>query len=446
MGRVILSAGHGGYENGTQDPGTIAGGTTEAQEMIRLRDAMVSELRSRRVSVLSVPDDLSQQQTIAWINTRARTGDIALEVHANAAPNPAAKGASVYYIANNATRASDADQLLRALITYLPVVSSRGAQPDSNGGVGRLAFCREIVVPSLLAEVGFLTNPDDRALIQNRRPDLAAGLVVGLVDWLARNGDSTTSAYPEIGIVINGKPHGEPGILVEGNAYIPIDLADSLGVNLARSTQVRRVLYNGVVHVRAIELREHNISVGWDNPSRSVILRSILSICIDRVNKIVGHGYTTPFQMQAFLAKANPGVDRQYPDLSKLYQEEGSIEGINYDIAFAQMCVETDYLRFRQDLSPAQNNFGNLGSADGRTSAVFATARLGVRAHIQHLKAYASTEALVQQPPIDPRFRFVTRGVAPEIEQLSGRWSPELNYGDQILAALRRLYESAGLL
>jgi len=275
MGRVILSAGHGGYENGTQDPGTIAGGTTEAQEMIRLRDAMVSELRSRRVSVLSVPDDLSQQQTIEWINTRARTGDVALEVHANAAPNPTAKGASVYHIANNATRASDADQLLRALITYLPVVSSRGAQPDSNGGVGRLAFCREIAVPSLLVEVGFLTNPDDRALIQNRREDLATGLVAGLVDWLVRYSGSTTSAYPEIGIVINGKPHGEPGILVEGNAYIPIDLADSLGVNLARSTQVRRVLYNGVVHVRAIELREHNISVGWDNPSRSVILRSI---------------------------------------------------------------------------------------------------------------------------------------------------------------------------
>jgi len=446
MGRVILSAGHGGYENGTYDPGSIAGGLTEAQETIRLRDAMVSDLRSRRVSVLSVPDDLSQQQTLEWINTRARVGDVALELHANAAPNPEAKGASVYYITNNDERARDARQLLGALVAYLPVLSSRGAQPDTAGGVGRLAFCREIVVPSLLVEVGFLTNPNDRALIQNRREDIAAGLSAGLVDWLERVNGTSTSVYPEIGIIINGQTNGEPGILVEGNAYIPIDLADRLGVNLAQSPQVRRILYNGVVHVRAIALREYNISVGWDNPSRSVVLRSILSICIDRVNRIIGHGNTTPFQMKAFLGTENSAGERQFSDLPTLYEDEGKIEGINYDIAFAQMCVETDFLRFRQDLKPSQNNFGNLGAADGRSSgASFASARLGVRAHIQHLKAYASHEPLVQAQ-VDPRFRFVTRGVAPTLEQLSGRWSPELDYGDRVLAMLRRLYESAGLL
>jgi hypothetical protein len=68
-----------------------------------------------------------------------------------------------------------------------------------------------------------------------------------------------------------------------------------------------------------------------------------------------------------------------------------------------------------------------------------------VRAHIQHLKAYASLEPLVQQE-VDPRFRFVTRGVAPLVHQLSGRWSADLDYGTKITAILRRLYESANLL
>ncbi|PLZ82487.1 hypothetical protein CBP20_05230 [Fischerella thermalis WC213] len=61
------------------------------------------------------------------------------------------------------------------------------------------------------------------------------------------------------------------------------------------------------------------------------------------------------------------------------------------------------------------------------------------------MKAYASLEPLVQDV-VDPRFRFVTRGIAPLVGQLSGRWSADLNYGDKIMAMLKRLYESAGLM
>jgi hypothetical protein len=106
--------------------------------------------------------------------------------------------------------------------------------------------------------------------------------------------------------------------------------------------------------------------------------------------------------------------------------------------------VETNFLRFGGDLKPSQNNFGGLGSVGGDPEgATFPSARLGVRAHIQQLKAYASLEPLVQEV-VSPRFRFVTRGIAPLVQQLSGRWSADLNYGDRIMAVLRRLYESAG--
>jgi hypothetical protein len=68
-----------------------------------------------------------------------------------------------------------------------------------------------------------------------------------------------------------------------------------------------------------------------------------------------------------------------------------------------------------------------------------------VRAHIQHLKAYASTDPVIQDI-VDPRFRFITRGVAPLLALLGGRWSAELNYGDRILALVRRLYEASQIL
>jgi hypothetical protein len=136
----------------------------------------------------------------------------------------------------------------------------------------------------------------------------------------------------------------------------------------------------------------------------------------------------------------------RFSDIAKLYREEAAIEGVNYDIAFCQMCVETGFLRFGDDIKPEQNNFAGLGTIGGGSqAATFESARIGVRAHVQHLKAYASLEPLVQDV-VDPRFRFVTRGIAPLVGQLSGRWSADLNYGDKIMAMLKRLYESAGLM
>ena len=72
MAQIFISAGHGGIENGVRDPGAQIAGTTEAQEMIALRDLVVPELRSRGYDVFSVPDDLSLAQSIGWINARAQ--------------------------------------------------------------------------------------------------------------------------------------------------------------------------------------------------------------------------------------------------------------------------------------------------------------------------------------------------------------------------------------
>lgn len=444
MGRIFISAGHGGG-----DAGAIAGGTTEAQEMILLRDQILPELRSRGFEVLSVPDNLTSRQSISWINARDRTGDIALEIHADAFNNPGTRGACVFHIANNTERKSQAEMLLLALLRRVPQLPSRGAKPDTATGVGRLAFCRDTTIPSMLMEVGFLTNPDDRFLIQNRRRDIALGIADGLAAWsraIGGGGNPQTTTYPPINININNQTYAEKGVLINSNAYIPIDLVDRLGVNLTNAPNVRRVQYRGVVYVKAIELRDFNISIAWDNNSRTVSLRSILQVCVGQIDKIMANGNASEVQLMMFLKANNENALAQFPDLPKLYREEAAIEGVNHDVAFCQMCVETGFLRFGSDISPSQNNFASLGTVGGGSEgASFPSARIGVRAHIQHLKAYASLEPLVQEL-VDPRFRFVTRGVAPLVDQLSGRWAADLKYGSRILATVRRLYEASGLL
>lgn len=452
MGRIFISAGHGGIEQGISDPGSKVGSTNEATEMILLRDLVVPELRSRGFEVLSVPDDLSASQTIQWINARSRSGDVALEIHADSFSNPDVRGTTAFYIANNTERKKHAELLLLALVRRLPQLPNRGAKPDTATGIGRIAFCRDTTLPSILMEVGFLSNPDDRSLLQNRRRDMALGIADGLAAWSrevsgTQPGNSTNPTYLPINIRINNQTYAEQGVLINSNAYIPIDLVDQLGINLANNPEVRRVQYGSVVYVKAIELRDFHISVNWDNLSRTVILRSILAICPGQIDRIMGHGNTSEVQLMMFLKANNENALTQFSDLPKLYREEATTEGVNYDIAFSQMCVETDYLRFSNNIKASQNNFGGLGAVGGGTEgATFPSARLGVRAHVQQLKAYASLEPLVQLPPVSPRFGFVTRGIAPLVSQLSGRWSADLQYGDRIMAILKRLYESAGLL
>jgi hypothetical protein len=452
MGKILISAGHGGNENGSLDMGVTVPGTSEAAEMIRIRDLVVPELRSRGFEVLAVPDDLSNEQTLSWINTRCAFNDVAFEIHGGAASSPGARGASVFYIANNEVRKSHAELLLLALLRRIPQLPSRGARPDTNTGTGSLTFTRRLACPSLLMEVGYLTNPDDLGLIQNRRRDIALGIADGLASWSrAVAGDDSgadTQRFPEINISVNGGLYDEKGIIINNNAYVPIDLADQLGIDIASDPNVRRVRYRGVVYVKAIDLREYNVAVGWDATTRTVTLKTMnsLPICEDQLARIMGKGITSDIQMLMFLKANNESATEPYKDLPRFYREEALIEGVNHDIAFCQMCLETSYLRFSGSLQPEDNNFGGIGAVAGDSGDItFNDPRIGVRAHIQHLKAYGNTEPLVQEV-VDPRFRFVRRGVAPFVTGLSGRWDPDPQYGPKIIAILRRLYESAGLL
>ncbi len=198
MGRIFIDAGHS-----SRDPGAIVGGTTEAKEMILLCNLVVGKLQNRGFDVLSVPDPLSMSSTIQWINAQGRRGDVALEIRANAYHNPNVQGAAVFYIANNPQRQKDAELLLNALLSRVAQLRSRGAKPDTIQGVGFLTFCRDIVLPSLVMEVGFLTNDLDRFLLQNRRGDFAVGIADGLDTWsrdVSGTGPPLWRGYSQIGI------------------------------------------------------------------------------------------------------------------------------------------------------------------------------------------------------------------------------------------------------
>jgi len=156
---------------------------------------------------------------------------------------------------------------------------------------------------------------------------------------------------------------------------------------------------------------------------------------------ILGKGESGAEKLVSFFLSENKNADREYiKELANHYIAEAETEGINHDIAFAQMCLETGFLRFGGLVSPEMNNFCGLGSTGpGVPGASFPTAQLGIRAHIQHLQAYASSQPL-QGELIDPRYHFVRRGSVPEVQGLAGTWAADRNYAEKIETILGRLY------
>jgi len=157
---------------------------------------------------------------------------------------------------------------------------------------------------------------------------------------------------------------------------------------------------------------------------------------------IMGQGKVGMDKMAYFLVKNNSGMPNSYARMiSRLYVEEASFEGVNHDIAFTQMCLETGYLKFGGDVKPEQYNFAGLGAVgNGAPGLSFPDARTGVRAHIQHLKAYGSEDPLNLEL-VNPRFRFVRRGIAPTYEGLAGTWAADRQYAVKINNILNRLYD-----
>ena len=160
------------------------------------------------------------------------------------------------------------------------------------------------------------------------------------------------------------------------------------------------------------------------------------SCTTDQLMAISGKTTVTASQIEKYFKAKGATYPAYYaetdaPTLEKfcqIYVEEANAEGINGAIAFTQAMKETAWLKFGGDVKIEQNNFAGLGTTGGGVAgASFTTVREGIRAQIQHLKAYGSKDALKNEC-VDPRFSLVTRGSAPYVEWLGQKENPN-GYG-----------------
>jgi hypothetical protein len=177
------------------------------------------------------------------------------------------------------------------------------------------------------------------------------------------------------------------------------------------------------------------------SPARSEARQHV----VDNRLLLEGQPVVTQGQAVAFVKSVHPSPRLQcsIEDLVRYYYQEGAREGIRADLAISQALLETGFFRYGGAVQPEQNNFCGLGSVSGgHRGASFATPEIGVRAHIQHLLAYAS-----KRPPrvaiVDPRYKMVTGlpqifGSCHALDDLDGKWAAG---GVPYSARIRNIYE-----
>lgn len=142
------------------------------------------------------------------------------------------------------------------------------------------------------------------------------------------------------------------------------------------------------------------------------------------------------------LAKGGASTINQF---AQIFYEEATAEGVRAEVAFTQCMKETGFLKYGGDVLPNQYNFAGIGATGAVHGASFANVRMGIRAQIQHLKAYGSISPLTN-PCVDPRFNLVKRGSAQYVEWLGIKenpngygWATSKSYGHDIVSMVNSL-------
>lgn len=161
--------------------------------------------------------------------------------------------------------------------------------------------------------------------------------------------------------------------------------------------------------------------------------------------ELLGEGIKDKNQLSEFFLSHNPDYDKsKITKMAELYISESKTENINSDVAFVQMCLETGFLKFGNLVTPEMNNFCGLGAiSPEQPGEVFPDVQTGIRAHVQHLQAYAtSADVSLNNALVDPRYNWVHKTKnAKTIFDLAGNWAADKEYGNKLENLLSELEE-----
>ncbi len=396
---VVLDPGHGG-----SDPGACKYGLREADLTLKIAQYCKSKLEEySHVEVYmtrTADTDNNLANRVAY--AKKFNPDVFVSIHINAVGGQHG-GAEVYYPNGN----------------YIPGIGTEGKE------------LAEVIQQKLVA-LG----------LYNR------GIKIRNTEDGSQYPDGSPSDY--LGVIKRSKEAGFPAVLIE-HAFI--DNYGDVYNFLSREDKVKEMGYADATAIAEY----YGLSKNGNYGSKATIADTIRTAYDGGTSEALTPIMTTPttsVDRMVSYYKSNATFPTYYQEhdteikassnplqtFCQIFYDEAVAEGVDPGVVFAQAMKETGFLRFGGDVKIEQYNFCGLGATGGGAAGqAFGSVRLGVRAQVQHLKAYASQEDL-KNAVVDPRFQYVTRGCATFVEYLGiqenpwGKgWATASNYGYSIV-------------
>lgn len=159
-------------------------------------------------------------------------------------------------------------------------------------------------------------------------------------------------------------------------------------------------------------------------------------------------GESTVTLEQAKRWAASKGAHERFVNIADYYWKYGEITGIRPEILYGQAAKETGFGKYTGQVKPEQNNWAGIKIKNPiadrpEDHETFATPEDGVRAHFNHITAYLGIEPVGE--PHDRYYVLQTvawRGTVKNVEQLGGKWAPDVTYGYNIVVKMLRGMEN----
>ena len=179
---IVIDAGHGNY-----DPGATVGKVYEKDIVRRVAVEIEKRLKAEGAEVILTRDDdtfLTLQERVDF--AKDQYAEAFVSVHANSAGSTSANGAETYYDSSKNENATEskvlAGDIQKAIVEQVGM-NDRGVKDSS------FYVIRENDMPSVLVELGFLTNVEDREKLTSQEylERYAGAIVDGLKEYYKKD-------------------------------------------------------------------------------------------------------------------------------------------------------------------------------------------------------------------------------------------------------------------
>lgn len=426
----IIDAGHGGRDSGAVG----ATGLKEKDVALKISLKVGNILKARGVSIgYTRTDDSTVELSQRAVIANKSGAKYFVSIHINSAKNRAATGTETFAFSKGSEREKLANAIQKNLVSAIGL-RDRGVK------FANFTVLRETKMPAALVEVAFICNPTEEAKLKDNTflDKAATGIAKGMIEFLGLKWEQQPP-----------KPTETP---ITGEMYrVRKSWSDAKS-----QVGAYKVLDNAIA-----ECKKHSGYKVFDESGKEVYPppTPVEKPKEESGTYIMGKTKATASQMVSYALKGNSKPSLPHctiEELAKIFIEEGEVEGVRADVAWAQSLHETGYFKYGGIVLPEQNNYSGIGALNDNSkgdAAVFESPRTGARAQMQHLKAYASKEALVNKC-VDPRFSLVTRGSAEFVEWLGASdnpngkgWAyPGKGYGASVMTLLNgMLKEDKGI-